>query len=127
MGWYLRKSLKIGLLRLNLSKSGLGASVGVKGLRVGTGPRGKYLHAGREGLYYRESLESKRNSAGGMGLPENAPTEFNGSKEDQLAAARWARINARAEQLGDARRDDTGRGFFSAFIAGLFGGLMRGR
>lgn len=57
MGWYLRKSLRLGPLRFNLSKSGLGASVGIKGLRVGTGPRGRYLHAGREGLYYRASLE----------------------------------------------------------------------
>ena len=38
MGWYLRKSLKLGPLRFNLSKSGIGTSIGVKGLRVGTGP-----------------------------------------------------------------------------------------
>ena len=60
MGWYLRKSLKIGPLRLNLSKSGIGASAGVTGLRVGTGPKGTYFHAGREGLYFRKSLASKR-------------------------------------------------------------------
>ena len=30
-------------------------SVGVKGLRVGTGPRGNYVHMGRGGLYYRAS------------------------------------------------------------------------
>jgi hypothetical protein len=57
VGWYLRKSLGFGPLRINLSKSGLGGSVGVKGLRVGTGPRGRYLHAGRGGLYYRTSLD----------------------------------------------------------------------
>ena len=56
MGWYLRKSLKLGPLRFNLSKSGIGASVGVKGLRVGTGPKGSYLHGGRGGLYFREQL-----------------------------------------------------------------------
>jgi hypothetical protein len=56
MGWYLRKSLKLGPIRFNLSKSGIGTSVGVKGLRIGSGPRGKYIHAGRGGLYFRESL-----------------------------------------------------------------------
>ena len=47
MAWYLRKAFRLGpLLRLNVSKSGLGASFGFKGFRVGTGPRGAYLHAG---------------------------------------------------------------------------------
>ena len=56
MGWYLRKSLKLGPLRFNLSKSGIGTSVGIKGFRVGTGPKGPYLHGGRGGLYFRERL-----------------------------------------------------------------------
>jgi len=59
MGWYLRKSLKMGPVRFNLSKSGIGTSIGIKGLRIGTGPRGRYLHAGRGGLYFRQSLEEK--------------------------------------------------------------------
>lgn len=58
MGWYLKKSFSFGPLRLNLSKSGIGASVGVKGLRVSTGPKGRQLNAGREGLYYRASLNT---------------------------------------------------------------------
>ena len=60
MPFYLRKSVKAGPFRFNLSKSGLGLSVGVKGLRFGTGPRGHYVHAGRGGLYYRASLEGGR-------------------------------------------------------------------
>jgi hypothetical protein len=56
MGWYLRKSLKLGPVRFNLSKSGIGTSIGVKGLRVGTGRRGRYLQGGRGGLYFREQL-----------------------------------------------------------------------
>ena len=59
MGWYLRKSLKLGPLRFNLSKSGVGTSVGVKGLRFGSGPKGQYIHAGRGGLYFRQSLKSR--------------------------------------------------------------------
>lgn len=57
MGFYLRKSFNFGPFRLNLSKSGLGASVGVKGARVNINPKGVVgVHAGRGGLYYRKSL-----------------------------------------------------------------------
>src|ERR1700756_5584528 len=56
MGFYLRKSISAGPFRFKLSGSGLGLSVGVKGFRVGTGPRGNYVHMGRDGLYYRASL-----------------------------------------------------------------------
>jgi hypothetical protein len=59
MGFYIRKSFKIGPLRLNLSKSGLGASVGTKGARLGLSARGKlYTHLGRWGLYQRQDLGS---------------------------------------------------------------------
>jgi len=59
MAWYLRKSVSIGPVRFNLSKSGIGTSVGVKGFRVGVRPNGKsYIHAGRYGLYYRQELGS---------------------------------------------------------------------
>ena len=56
MGFYLRKGFNFGPLRLNLSRSGLGASFGVTGARIGVGPRGSYVHLGRGGLYYRQSL-----------------------------------------------------------------------
>jgi Protein of unknown function (DUF4236) len=56
MGWHIRKSLGLDPLRLNLSRSGLGASFGVKGARIGVGPRGSYVHVGRGGLYYRQNL-----------------------------------------------------------------------
>ena len=59
MGVYLRKSFRAGPVRFNLSKSGIGTSVGVKGLRIGASPSGRaYVHAGRGGLYHRASLSS---------------------------------------------------------------------
>ena len=58
MGFYLRKSIKVGPVRFNLSKSGVGISAGFKGLRFGTGPRGNYVHVGRYGLYYRATIPS---------------------------------------------------------------------
>jgi hypothetical protein len=41
MGFYYRKSVNLGPFRVNLSKSGLGYSVGGRGFRVGTTARGK--------------------------------------------------------------------------------------
>lgn len=58
MGFYIRKAISVGPFRFNLSKSGVGVSAGVKGLRFGTGPRGNYVHIGRGGLYYRKTLPS---------------------------------------------------------------------
>jgi Protein of unknown function (DUF4236) len=56
LGFYVRKSVRAGPFRFNLSKSGVGVSAGVPGFRVGTGPRGNYVHAGKGGIYYRASL-----------------------------------------------------------------------
>src|SRR5215469_7203403 len=56
MRLHLRKSIRTGPVRWNLSKSGIGMSVGVRGLRVGTGPRGSYIAGGRNGIYFRQSL-----------------------------------------------------------------------
>src|ERR1022692_1284377 len=67
MGFYIRKSLGFGPLRLNLSRSGLGASFGVTGARIGVGPRGSYIHMGRDGLYYRQSLGSNYRQSPGPG------------------------------------------------------------
>lgn len=65
MSFYLRKSISVGPLRFNLSNSGVGVSVGVKGFRVGAGPRGNYVHMGRGGIYYRKTLSqpSRRNGS----------------------------------------------------------------
>ena len=55
VGFYIRKSFKAGPFRLNLSKSGLGVSAGVKGARIGVDAKGRaYTHAGRYGLYHRQ-------------------------------------------------------------------------
>ena len=41
MGFTYRKSVSLGPFRVNISKSGVGYSVGGRGFRVGTTPRGK--------------------------------------------------------------------------------------
>jgi len=65
MGFYIRRAVSFGPLRFNLSKGGVGVSVGVKGARIGSGPGGAYVHMGRDGLYYRQRL--------GTSDPPNAP------------------------------------------------------
>src|SRR5687768_8299297 len=67
MGFYFRQSARLGPFRINFSKSGIGLSAGVPGFRLGTGPRGAFVHAGMAGLYYRQSL------GGGSNRP-TAPT-----------------------------------------------------
>jgi hypothetical protein len=65
MGFFLRKSIKFGPLRINLSKSGLGLSGGIKGARISAGPRGPQLNVGRKGIYYRKQLGSRTPHGGG--------------------------------------------------------------
>lgn len=60
MSFYIRKSLRAGPLRFNFSKSGVGVSAGIPGFRIGTGPRGNYIHAGANGFYYRKTISKKR-------------------------------------------------------------------
>ncbi len=57
MGFFFRKSASFGPLRLNLSKSGIGLSAGVKGFRITSSARGlNYYTVGGNGFYYRETL-----------------------------------------------------------------------
>jgi len=63
------------MLRFNLSKSGIGVSGGIKGFRIGTGPKGTYVHAGRGGLYYREYLfRGDRRAPASQQRPFESPT-----------------------------------------------------
>jgi hypothetical protein len=59
VGYFFRRSANFGPLRLNFSKSGIGASVGVKGARVTLTPLGTtYVTVGSHGVYYRETLNT---------------------------------------------------------------------
>lgn len=76
MGFYLRKSISVGPFRFNLSKSGVGVSAGIKGLRVGTGPRGNYISVGRGGLYYRATIPSAQLVTVPATPPASLPTQI---------------------------------------------------
>ncbi|WP_010236302.1 DUF4236 domain-containing protein [Clostridium arbusti] len=64
MGVFFRKSIKLGKhTRLNLSKSGLGISTGVKGARIGANSKGKtYIAGGKDGIYFRKELGGNNKS-----------------------------------------------------------------
>ncbi len=75
MTWFLRKAFRLGPLRLNLSKRGLGASVGVKGARIGVDAAGKpYAAGGRYGLYFRQRLGGRGRAAEAPVPPMPAPS-----------------------------------------------------
>lgn len=81
MGLFFRKSLKVGPFRYNFSAGGIGVSVGIKGLRVGSGPRGNYVSMGRGGVFYRSSVPTSQSETAGLPLP---PTMQPGSNLDQI-------------------------------------------
>ena len=94
-----------GPVRLNFSKSGLGLSMGVPGLHVGTGPRGRYVRAGipGTGIYYRKSMNGP------------APTRTRAPKAKQLekpwvAATRALLENRPADALAFLDRVKPGDG-----------------
>jgi tetratricopeptide (TPR) repeat protein len=63
MGIRFHRSIGLGkLFRLNISKSGVGISAGLPGLRISTGPGGTYFTAGLPGtgLSYRQKVGGKK-------------------------------------------------------------------
>jgi len=72
MGWSYRKSVNFGPFRVNLSKGGVGYSVGGKDFRVGVNAKGRRYEAltvPGTGLHYRSSEGKSRGQASGcMGV-----------------------------------------------------------
>jgi hypothetical protein len=73
VGWTWRRSTSLGPLRFNFSKSGVGVSVGVRGARISTGPRGTYVHIGAGGFRYSQRVGSP--VRGNRSAPIPTPTE----------------------------------------------------
>ena len=60
MGLYFKKSINLGICKLNFSKSGVSVSFGVKGFRISIGPKGIQFNAGRKGIYYNKTVSTKK-------------------------------------------------------------------
>ena len=79
MGLTFSRSVRFGPVRFNFSGSGIGVSTGIRGLRIGHGPRGAYISAGTHGFRYRANLGQIRRASSGQGRlvrPATSPTSF---------------------------------------------------
>ena len=87
MGWSYRKSLDLGPFRVNLSKSGIGYSVGAKDFRVGVNAKGRRYESVTvpgTGLSYRTSSGRSKNQGPGCARrlscwPRSSPPESTSS------------------------------------------------
>ena len=94
MPFHFRKSVRLGGgARMNLSKSGVGFSFGIKGARVSMGPRGTYINVGAGGVHYRQKI------GGGSGQfsPPPSPVEPSFAFQSGTPIS-----NANANQLVDS-------------------------
>lgn len=128
MSYFFRKSLGFGPIRLNLSKSGIGASVGVKGARLTMTPRGTaYVTVGSHGFYYRETLSQRtrspaRTSASPTIVADPSPADEIVTADaadlvDSSSEALVQRLNERAKMFNPAWW------FYAIAVAVSIGGL----
>jgi hypothetical protein len=86
MPWRFRRTLNIGPIRFTLEKTGIGISIGTKGLHIGRSPNGKlYVSAGvpGTGFYWRKDLSTaKRESVGATNVSDD-PLEGISSSADK--------------------------------------------
>src|SRR5258708_5062287 len=88
MGFFFRRSTRFGPFRLNFSKSGIGASVGVKGARLTMTPRGTtYVTVGSHGFYYRETLPKSGRNPVNSGHPPSLQSLPTSAEDDTISSA----------------------------------------
>lgn len=131
MGLYLRKSVSVGPFRFNLSKGGVGVSVGVKGFRVGSGPHGNYVHMGAGGIYYRATIPaSSRPGRERVPLPDSEqaspgiPAGTHGPMEDIDSAAATQIVDSSSKALLDELNTKQRRSRLWPYPAGITVGLL---
>jgi len=81
MGWSWRRSISLGPLRLNFSKSGVGMSFGGHGARVSTGPRGSFLSLGAAGFRYAKRIGRPTSPPATPGSHASVPLQFEKRKQ----------------------------------------------
>ena len=84
MSFQIWKSVKFGPIRFNFSKLGIGISIGVRGARVSTWPRGTYVHLGSNELCYFQKISGSAASTP-SGSPVGSP-RGTGSGTDTVVA-----------------------------------------
>jgi hypothetical protein len=129
MGYFFRRSARLGPIRLNLSQSGVGASVGVKGARLTMTSRGTtYVTIGSHGFYYRETLENRR--AGSEGQFRHAsPPPVASDPSDQIRTADASDLVDSSSEVLVSRLNERANMFNPAWLifiasAGAFFGAL---
>jgi hypothetical protein len=121
MGWSYRKSFKAGPMRINLSKSGLGTSVGVKGARIGIDARGRsYSHVSipGTGIQSRRYGSSEKRTKPGR-KPSRIPLTLDDGREIMIPYETGVAI---LERLPKPRLKSGWALFFLWALTGLIGG-----
>jgi hypothetical protein len=104
MGFYLRKSVSVGPFRFNFSGSGVGVSAGVRGFRVGSGPRGNYVHLGAGGIYYRHTFPADSVPAPRYTTPRIPIARENSSLQEIESGGAAEIVDSSSEELLDEIR-----------------------
>lgn len=76
MGFGFRKSFGSGPFRFTVSPSGVSSSVGVRGARVTSGPRGTFVTVSSHGFYYRHRMDA-RNAVPASSTPSSTTVSVN--------------------------------------------------
>jgi hypothetical protein len=100
MGLFFRRSTRVGPFRLNFSRSGIGASVGVKGARLTMTPRGTtYVTVGSHGFYYRETLSSRSDIRSHPAVPTPGPPQVSLTEDTIATASSLDLVDSSSERL----------------------------
>src|SRR5581483_5213963 len=123
MGFFFRRSTNIGPFRLNFSKSGIGASVGVKGARLTMTPRGTtYITVGTHGFYYRETVSSHHGRQAKPIQPKfGSPVA---SQPDQIHTADVADLVDSSSEVLVQRLNERAKKFNPALFLYAFGAAL---
>lgn len=105
MGVSFAKSVKFGAVRFNFSGGGIGMSVGIPGLRIGTGPRGAYIGGGMAGFRYRKSLGTGSKPTTMARQPALAPEQYSESAPQPNVVATIEHEAKSVLELTDATSD----------------------
>jgi uncharacterized protein DUF4236 len=116
MGFFFRQSASFGPFRLNFSRSGVGASFGVKGARLTMKPGGTtYITVGSYGFYYRETISQSRGRSPGDSTPNTVLPGGAGAADDIVTANVSELVDSSSETL-IASLNERARMFNPAFV-----------
>jgi hypothetical protein len=118
MGWTWRRSTSFGPFRFNFSGSGVGVSVGVRGARISSGPRGTYVHLVAGGFRYSQRIDHAGTPA--RPGPTTRPAAASGGPARSVENVEPAGIvESTPDDLLDEIRRKRGRVSLAALTGGL--------